>query len=164
MRTSQLAKPRLESTGSMDAVSPPVHRPRCPQGVAHTPGSGCHQAQLGRPNQPGATCVKVIDGRSRSGSGGRCVSIGKLTGCLVVGLLATAACPLSGASAATSSQRTRSYLLPSDRWKPGQAAMQALSSGPFNAALTPSGPCTSSASIDYLWPGVPGPIPSDPVA
>ena len=30
--------------------------------------------------------------------------------------------------------------------------MEALSSGPFHATLIPSGACTSSASVDYLWP------------
>src|SRR6202041_1840621 len=43
---------------------------------------------------------------------------------LVVGVLAFVACPLPGASAATSGRRT--YPLPSDGWKPGQAAMTAL--------------------------------------
>ncbi len=80
------------------------------------------------------------------------MSFRRLTACVVVGVLAGVACPFSGASAATSSQRSRSYPLPSDGWEPGQAAMQAISSGKFQATLTPSGACTSDASVDYLWP------------
>jgi hypothetical protein len=49
-------------------------------------------------------------------------------------------------------QPSRSYLLPSDGWKPGQAAMTALSSRPFGATVTSSGACTSTASVEYLWP------------
>jgi hypothetical protein len=79
------------------------------------------------------------------------VSFRRWTAFLVVGVLA-AACPISVAAAATSSQRTRSYPLPSDGWKPGQAAMQAISSAPFQATLTQSRTCTSSAHVDYLWP------------
>jgi hypothetical protein len=80
------------------------------------------------------------------------VSFRRLTACLVVGVLASVVGPLSGASAATSRHRTLSYPLPSDGWKPGQGAMEAISSGPFHATLTQSGACTSSASVDYLWP------------
>ncbi len=80
------------------------------------------------------------------------VSFKRLTAFLVVGVLTSVACPLSVAAAATSSQRTRSYPLPSDGWKPGQAAMQGISSAPFQATLTQSRTCTSSAHVDYLWP------------
>jgi hypothetical protein len=80
------------------------------------------------------------------------VSFRRLTAFLVTGVLASVVCPLSGASAATSTQRTHSYALPSDGWKPGQAAMEALSSTPFHATLTQSGTCSSDGSIDYLWP------------
>jgi hypothetical protein len=76
----------------------------------------------------------------------------RLRAFLVVGVLAVVACPLSGASAATSNQRTRSYPLPSDGWRPGQVAMTAVSSRPFRATVTQSGACTSDASVDYLWP------------
>lgn len=71
---------------------------------------------------------------------------------VVVGLLASVVVPLAGASSAASTQRTRSYSLPSDGWKPGQAAMGALTSAPFQATLTQSGTCSSDGSIDYLWP------------
>ena len=54
------------------------------------------------------------------------MSFKRLTAILVAGVVASLACPLSGASAATSSQRTRSYPLPSDGWKPGEAAMEAV--------------------------------------
>jgi hypothetical protein len=80
------------------------------------------------------------------------VSFRRWTAFLVVGVLATVACALSVASAATSSQQTRSYPLPSDGWKPGQAAMEAISSAPFQATLSRSGTCTSGAHVDYLWP------------
>jgi hypothetical protein len=80
------------------------------------------------------------------------VSLRRLTAFLVIGVLASVVCLLSGASAATSTQRTRSYELPSDGWRPGQAAMEALSSAPFQATLTQSGTCSSEESIDYLWP------------
>ncbi len=80
------------------------------------------------------------------------MSFRRWTAFLVVGVLATVACPLSVTSAATSRQGTRSYPLPSDGWKPGQGAMEALSSGPFQATLTKSGPCTSDGSTGYLWP------------
>jgi hypothetical protein len=80
------------------------------------------------------------------------VSFRRLTALLVIGVLASVVCPLSGASAATLRQRTRSDPLPSDGWKPGQGAMEAISSAPFRAALTRSGTCTSDGLIDYLWP------------
>jgi hypothetical protein len=80
------------------------------------------------------------------------VSFGRWTAFLVIGVLASVVSPLSGASAATSAQRTRSYPLPSDGWKPGQGAMEAISSAPFHATLTRSGTCTSDGSIGYLWP------------
>jgi hypothetical protein len=71
---------------------------------------------------------------------------------LVVGVLVSVALPLSDASAATHTQRTRSYAVPSDGWKPGQGGMLAISSAPFHATLTRSGTCTSDRSINYLWP------------
>jgi hypothetical protein len=77
---------------------------------------------------------------------------GRWTAFLIVGVLASVACPLSVAATATSAHRTRSYPLPSDGWRPGQPAMAALSSAPFQPTLTKSGTCTSSSSIDYLWP------------
>lgn len=80
------------------------------------------------------------------------MSFRRLTAFLVVCVLAGITCPLSRASAATSPHRAQSYALPSDGWKHGQAAMEALSSAPFQATLTQSGTCTSDASIDYLWP------------
>jgi hypothetical protein len=80
------------------------------------------------------------------------VLFGRLTAFLIVAVLASVACPLSVASAATSAHRTQSYALPSDGWKPGLAAMAALSSAPFQPTRTKSGTCTSDASIDYLWP------------
>jgi hypothetical protein len=76
----------------------------------------------------------------------------RMTALLVIGVVASVVCPLSGASAAALNQRTRSYPLPSDGWKPGQAAMEAISSAPFHAKLTRSGTCTSNGLIDYLWP------------
>jgi len=79
------------------------------------------------------------------------VSYPRLTACLVVGVLAGVVCP-AGAASAASTHRTRSYPLPSDGWKPGQAAMQALSSWPFQATLLHSRVCTSNRSMDYLWP------------
>lgn len=80
------------------------------------------------------------------------MSFKRLIAILVAGVVASLACPLSGASAATLSQRTRSYPLPSDGWKPGEAAMEAVTSAPFHATLTQSGTCTSGRSVDYLWP------------
>jgi hypothetical protein len=80
------------------------------------------------------------------------VSFRNWSTCLVMCVLASIALPLSSASAGTSSQRTRSYPLPSDGWKPGQGAMEAISSGPFFATLTRSGTCTSDGLITYLWP------------
>ena len=80
------------------------------------------------------------------------MSIRILTAFFVVGVLVSLAHPLSDASAATSTHRTHSYSLPSDGWKPGQAAMEAVSSGPFQATLSQSGTCTADASSDYLWP------------
>jgi hypothetical protein len=80
------------------------------------------------------------------------VSFRKWTTCLAIGVLASVALPLSGGSAATPPQRTRSYPLPSDGWKPGQGAMEAISSAPFHARLTRSRTCTSDGSISYLWP------------
>jgi len=88
--------------------------------------------------------------RRRSGAEGQ-VSFTRLTACLVVGVLAGVVFPVV-AAAETSTNRTRSYPLPSDGWKPGQAAMQALSSGPFRAKLIHSRVCTSDGSMDYLWP------------
>lgn len=80
------------------------------------------------------------------------MSFTRWTAFLAVGVLAGVACPLSAASAATSSQRAHTYPLPSDGWKPGKAAMKAISSAPFHATLTRSGPCTSDGSTGYLWP------------
>ena len=80
------------------------------------------------------------------------VSFKRFSAFVVVGVLASVANPPLEASAATSTHRTHSYSLPSDGWKPGQAAMEAVSSGPFHATLSQSGTCTSDASIDYLWP------------
>jgi hypothetical protein len=80
------------------------------------------------------------------------VSLRGWTRCLVIGVLASIALPLSDASPATPTQQTRSYPLPSDGWKPGQIAMEAISSAPFHATLTRSGTCTSGRSISYLWP------------
>jgi hypothetical protein len=78
--------------------------------------------------------------------------VGRLTAFFIVGVLASVACPQSVASASTSAHRTQSFSLPSDGWRPGQAAMAALSSAPFQPTLTKSGTCTSDSSIDYLWP------------
>lgn len=72
--------------------------------------------------------------------------------CLVIGLLASAAVPVSGVSAATPTEPTRSYPLPSDGWGPGRGAMEAMSSSRFHATLTRSGACTSDGAISYLWP------------
>ena len=80
------------------------------------------------------------------------MSFMRLTALLVIGVLASVACPLSSSSAATSNQRTRSFALPSDGWKPGQGAMLAISSAPFHATLTHSGTCTSDGLMGYLWP------------
>jgi hypothetical protein len=80
------------------------------------------------------------------------MSFRSCTAFLVVGAVASVACPSLVASAAPSSQPIRSYPLPSDGWKAGQPAMEAVSAGPFQATLTQSGTCTSSASVDYLWP------------
>jgi hypothetical protein len=80
------------------------------------------------------------------------VTFRQRTTCLAIAVLASVAIPLPGASAATPAQRTRSYSLPSDGWKPGQGAMEAISSAPFRARLTRSGTCTSDGSIGYLWP------------
>jgi hypothetical protein len=80
------------------------------------------------------------------------VSLRRFTLLVVVGVLASVVPPLSEASASTSIQRTRSYALPSDGWKPGQAAMEAISSAPFRATLTRAGACTSDKSTEYLWP------------
>jgi hypothetical protein len=79
------------------------------------------------------------------------VSFRKWTTCLVIGA-ASVAIPLSTAAAGTSAQRARSYPLPSDGWKPGQSAMEAISSAPFHALLTRSGACTPDGSVSYLWP------------
>ncbi len=79
------------------------------------------------------------------------MSFTKLTAGLVVGALAAVVFPL-GDAAAASTHRTRSYPLPSDGWKPGQAAMQALSSEPFQAKLVHARACTSDGSLVYLWP------------
>ena len=80
------------------------------------------------------------------------MSFTRWTAFLAVGVLAGVACPLSAACAATSSRRAHTYPLPSDGWKPGKAAMKAISSAPFHATLTRSGPCTSDGSTGYLWP------------
>jgi hypothetical protein len=80
------------------------------------------------------------------------VSLRRLTAFLLIGVLSTVVCPLSGASAATSDQRTHSLLLPSDGWKPGRRAMEAISSARFHATLTHSGPCTAAGLLGYLWP------------
>jgi hypothetical protein len=80
------------------------------------------------------------------------VTFRRLAAFLVVGVLASVAGPLPGAAAATSSQRARSYPLPSDGWKPGQPAMTALSFLPFRVTVTHSGTCTSNGSLGYLWP------------
>ena len=80
------------------------------------------------------------------------MSFRRLTALLVIGVLGGVLCPLSGGSAATLNRSTRSYPLPSDGWKPGQGAMEAISSAPFHATLTRLGTCTSDGLIDYLWP------------
>jgi hypothetical protein len=80
------------------------------------------------------------------------MSFKNVTGCLMIGVLASVALPLAGASAAGLHQRQRSYPLPSDGWKPGQGGMEAISTAPFHATLTRSGACTSDGSISYLWP------------
>ena len=80
------------------------------------------------------------------------MSVRRWTICLVIGVLATVALPLSDACAAPPAERTRSYPLPSDGWKPGQGAMEAISAAPFHATLTRSGACTSDRSVSYLWP------------
>jgi|ERR1700722_12251392 hypothetical protein len=82
----------------------------------------------------------------------RSVSFRRWTTCLVIGAVASVALPISDAFAAAPSQRTRTYPLPSDGWRPGQAAMEAISSSPFHATLSRSGTCTSDGSISYLWP------------
>ena len=79
------------------------------------------------------------------------MSLRSWTTCLVIGV-ATVASPLSTAGAATLTQRVRSYPLPSDGWKVGQSAMEAISSAPFHATLTRSGACTPDGSVGYLWP------------
>jgi hypothetical protein len=76
----------------------------------------------------------------------------KRSPCIGTRVLASIALPLSAVSAASSTPRTRSYPLPSDGWKPGKGAMEAISSAPFSASLTRSGACTAAASITYLWP------------
>ncbi len=88
----------------------------------------------------------------RTDSRGATVSVRRWTMCLAIGVLATGALPSSEAAAASPAQRTRSYPLPSDGWKPGQSAMEAVSSAPFHATLTRSGTCTSDRSISYIWP------------
>ena len=80
------------------------------------------------------------------------MSFRTLTGYVMIGVLASVATPLSGASAAGLNHQPRSYPLPSDGWKPGQGGMEAISSAPFHATLTRSGTCTSDGSISYLWP------------
>jgi hypothetical protein len=90
--------------------------------------------------------------RRRTGGPGGEVMLRRLTAFLVVGVLVSVAGPLSGAAAATSSHRARSYPLPSDGWKPGQPAMTALSFLPFRVSVTHSGTCTSNGSLGYLWP------------
>jgi hypothetical protein len=44
--------------------------------------------------------------------------------------------------------------LPSDGWKPGDAAELALTRGSFHAAMTPSGPCAwlGSNPRPFMWP------------
>jgi hypothetical protein len=80
------------------------------------------------------------------------VSFVRWTALLAIVVLGSVVCPLSGAYATTLNQRARSYPLPSDGWKPGQSAMEAISSAPFHATFTRSGTCTSDGVIDYLWP------------
>jgi hypothetical protein len=79
------------------------------------------------------------------------VLLRRWTRCLAIGA-ASVAIPLSGAAAGTPAQRARSYSLLSDGWKPGQSAMEAISSAPFHATLTRSGACTPNGSVSYLWP------------
>ena len=79
------------------------------------------------------------------------MSFRRWTTCLVIGA-ASVAIPLSTAAAGTPAQRARSYPLPSDGWKPGQSAMEAISSAPFHATLTRSKACTPNGSVSYLWP------------
>lgn len=75
----------------------------------------------------------------------------RLAVCAVIGVLASVACLPSGGSSAAA-PRMRSYPLPSDGWKSGQAAITALSAAPFHATLTRFGACTSDRFRDYLWP------------
>lgn len=79
------------------------------------------------------------------------MSLRKWTTCLVIGA-ASVAITLSPAAAGTLTQPGRSYPLPSDGWKTGQSAMEAISSAPFHALLTHSGACTPDRSVTYLWP------------
>jgi hypothetical protein len=73
------------------------------------------------------------------------------TTCFGIGF-ASVAILMSTAATGTPAQRARSYSLPSDGWKPGQSAMEAISSAPFQATLTRSGPCAPNGSVSYLWP------------
>jgi hypothetical protein len=103
--------------------------------------------------EPNPSGMRQTYGQSlRADSGGASVFFRRWITCLMIGVLASVALPLTGSSAAAPNQRTRSYRLPSDGWKPGQAAMEAISSAPFHATLTRSGICTSDGSISYLWP------------
>ncbi len=80
----------------------------------------------------------------------------RMTACLVICVLGSVVCPLAGASAAVSTQRTRDYPLPSDGWKPGEPGFTALLFGRFYATHTASGACAWIGSPDhpenYLWP------------
>jgi hypothetical protein len=78
------------------------------------------------------------------------VSLRRLTACLALGVVTGLVLPCWSAFAA--GRQARSYPLPSDGWRPGQTAMQAISSSPFQARLTKSGACTSGGSLHYLWP------------
>jgi hypothetical protein len=78
------------------------------------------------------------------------MSAGRIVALLV--LSGTLAGPWSGASATTPRHHVRSYPLPSDGWRFGDPAMEAISSAPFEPVLTGSGACTPRGSVDYLWP------------
>jgi hypothetical protein len=105
------------------------------------------------PLEPNSSSMRQTSGtKATSGnSGGVSVWFRRGTTCFVIGA-ASVAIPVSTAAAGTPAQRARSYSLPSDRWKPGQSAMEAISSAPFHAALTRLGACTPNGSVSYLWP------------
>ena len=69
--------------------------------------------------------------------------------CSAVGL-----CWLTGPALASPSPRAHGgvYPLPSDGWKPGDAAFTALIGGVFEAKLTPEGACAGLGSTTAFWP------------